>query len=139
MFAAALSYFQFLARMIHVNHTTPGRLLSHLHKLTRDGEALLARPPFLTPLDEVPWDVRVWRCLDKITAPHTFEGVTQLDRADAGDIDLLDFDRPRRSVSEGDELLRRRIRRRLVTLAGVIEKVEAFAESSSGRSSAHHG
>ena len=29
---------------------------------------------------------------------------------------------------EGDELLRRRIRRRLVTLASVVEKVEALAE-----------
>ena len=125
--------------MIHVTHTSPGRLLSHLRKLTRDGEALLCRPPFLTPLDELPWDVRVWRCLDKIVAAHTFDGVSQLDRADAGDVDLLDFDRPRRSVSEVDELLRRRINRRLVTLAGVIEKVEAFAESSSGRSSAHDG
>ena len=92
------------------------------------GESLLSRPPFLTPLDEVPWDVRVWKCLDKITAPHTFAGATQLDRADAGDVDLLDFDRPRRSASEGDELLRRRINRRLVTLASVIEKVEALAE-----------
>ena len=54
--------------------------------------------------------------------------MSQLDRADAGDVDLLDFDRPRRSVSEVDELLRRRINRRLVTLAGVIEKVEALAE-----------
>jgi hypothetical protein len=41
----------------------------------------------------------------------------------------LDFDRPRRSVAELDELLRRRINRRLVTLASVIEKVEALAES----------
>ena len=114
--------------MIHLTHTTAGRLLSHLRKLTREGEALLSRPSFLTPLDEVPWDVRVWKCFDKITAPHTFDGATQLDRADAGDVDLLDFDRPRRSASEGDELLRRRINRRLVTLASVIEKVEALAE-----------
>ena len=114
--------------MIHLTHTTAGRLLSHLRKLTREGESLLARPSLLTPLDEVPWDVRVWKCFDKITAPHTFDGATQLDRADAGDVDLLDFDRPRRSASEGDELLRRRINRRLVTLASVIEKVEALAE-----------
>ena len=53
-------------------------------------------------------------------------------------IDLLDFDRPARSASEVDELLRRRIRRRLVTLASVIEKVEALAElppNSPGRRS----
>ena len=102
--------------------------MSHLRKLTRAGESLLSRPPFLTPLDEVPWDARVWRCLDKITAPHTFDGATQLDNADTGEIELLDFDRPSRSVAELDELLRRRINRRLVTLASVIEKVEALAE-----------
>jgi hypothetical protein len=115
--------------MIHFTHTTPGRLLSHLRKLTGEGESLLSRPPFLTPLDEVPWDVRVWKCLDKITAPDAFAGATQLDRADAGDVDLLDFDHPSRSVAELDELLRRRINRRRVTLASVIEKVEALAES----------
>jgi hypothetical protein len=115
--------------MIHLTHTSPGRLLSHLRKLAREGESLLSRPPFLTPLDEVPWDVRVWKCLDKITAPNAFAGATQLDNADTGEIDLLDFDRPSRSVAEVDELLRRRINRRLVTLASVIEKVEALAES----------
>lgn len=114
--------------MIYVTHTSPGRLLSHLRKLAREGESLLSRPPFLTPLDEVPWDARVWSCLDKIAAPDAFAGATQLDSADIGEIDLLDFDRPRRSVAELDELLRRRINRRLVTLASVIEKVEALAE-----------
>jgi hypothetical protein len=119
--------------VIHLTHTTPGRLLSHLRKLTRAGESLLARPPFLTPLDEAPWDVRVWKYLDKITAPNAFAGATQLDNADTGGIDLLDFDRPSRSVPELDELLRRRINRRLVTLASVIEKVEALAESPTPR------
>jgi len=121
--------FSILGPVIHLTHTTPGRLLSHLRKLTRAGESLLARPPFLTPLDEVPWDARVWSCLDKIAAPNAFAGATQLDNADVGKIDLLDFDRPSRSALEGDDLLRRRIRRRLVTLASVIEKVEALAES----------
>jgi hypothetical protein len=115
--------------MIHLTHASPGRLLSHLRKLTREGEALLARPPFLTPLDEAPWDARVWKCLDKIAGPNAFEGAMQLDSEDLGPIDLLDFDRPRPSVCELDELLRRRISRRLVTLASVIEKVEALAES----------
>jgi hypothetical protein len=72
--------------------------------------------------------------LDKIAAPNAFAGATQLDNADTGNPDLLDFDRPSRSVAEVDELLRRRINRRLVTLASVVEKVEALAESSSGRS-----
>ena len=128
MFAEVLFYFKSLAHMIYLTHTSPGRLLGHLRKLTREGEALLSRPPFLTPLDEVPWDARVWSCLDKIAAPDAFAGATQLDSADSGSVDLLDFDRPGRSVAELDELLRRRIRRRLVTLASVIEKVEALAE-----------
>ncbi len=119
--------------MIQLTHTTPGRLLSHLHKLARQGESLLARPPFLTPLDEAPWDARVWKCLDKIAAPNAFAGATQLDSANTGPIDLLDFDQPRRSAAEMDELLRRRIRSRLVTLASVMEKVEALAESPSQR------
>lgn len=123
--------------MIRLTHTTPGRLLGHLRKLTREGEALLARPPFLTPLDEAPWDARVWKCLDKIAAPDAFAGATQLDSADTGKMDLLDFDRRRRSVAEMDKLLRRRIRRRLVTLASVIEKVEALAESPPGHSRSH--
>jgi len=123
--------------MIHLTHTTPGRLLSHLRKLTCEGESLLSRPPFLTPLDEVPWDARVWKCLEKIAFPHAFAGATQLDNADTGEIDLLDFDRPSRSVSELDELLRRRINRRLVTLASVIEKVEALAESPTPRPNQH--
>lgn len=123
--------------MIQLTHTTPGRLLSHLHKLARQGESLLACPPFLTPLDEAPWDARVWKCLDKIAAPDAFAGASQLDNADTGPIDLLDFDRPRRSVTGVDELLRRRIRRRLVTLASVIEKVEALAESPPPRADQH--
>ncbi len=123
--------------MIRLTHTTPGRLLGHLRKLTREGEALLSRPPFLTPFDEAPWDARVWKCLDKIAAPDAFAGATQLDNADTGKMDLLDFDRPRRSVAEMDDLLRRRIRRRLVTLASVIEKVEALAESPPPRADRH--
>ena len=71
--------------------------------------------------------------MDKIAAPDAFAGATQLDCADVGPIDLLDFDRPRRSAAEMDELLLRRILSRLVTLASVMEKVEALAESPSQR------
>jgi len=117
-----------LAPMLRITHTTPRRLLSHLHKLTREGEALLACPPFLAPVDEVRWDARVWTCFDKIADRHAFDRAVELDRADRGDIDLLDFDRPPISAAECDALLRRRIGRRLVTLASVIEKVEALAE-----------
>jgi hypothetical protein len=116
-------------RMLRITHTTPRRLLGHLRKLMREGESLLARPPFLSPADEAPWDARVWKCFDKIADSSTFRGATELDRAEVGTIDLLDFERPGRSAAEMDELLRRRINRRLVTLASVIEKVEALAES----------
>ena len=75
--------------------------------------------------------------MDKIATPNAFEGATQLDSADSGKIDLLDFDRPGRSVAELDELLRRRINRRLVTLASVIEKVEALAELPPPRPNHH--
>ena len=37
--------FPILGPVIHLTHTTPGRLLSHLRKLTSAGESLLARPP----------------------------------------------------------------------------------------------
>ena len=115
-------------RVLRVTHTTPRRLLGHLRKLTSQGESLLARPPFLSPAEEAPWDARVWKCFDKIADRHAFDSALQLDNADLGPIDLLDFDRPARSPAEGDELLRRRIGRRLVTLASVIEKVEALAQ-----------
>jgi hypothetical protein len=115
--------------MLRITHTTPRRLLSHLRKLMREGQALLDAPPFLTSTDEVRWDARVWKCLDKIADPQAFDGALELDRADIGPIDLLNFNRPDRSAAEVDELLRRRIRRRLVTLASVVEKVEAVAES----------
>jgi hypothetical protein len=114
--------------MLRITHTTPRRLLGHLRKLTREGEALLACPPFLAPVDEVQWDARVWKCFDQIAHPQAFDGALQLDSAEVGRVDLLDFDRTPRSVPEVDELIRRRISRRLVTLASVIEKVEALAE-----------
>jgi len=107
--------------MLRITHTTPRRLM-------REGEALLVRPPFLSPTDEAQWDARVWKCFDKIADPQAFDGALQLDNAEVGKIDLLDFDRPGRPVAELDELRRRRIRRRLVTLSSVVEKVEALAE-----------
>ena len=116
--------------VLRITHTTPRRLLGHLRKLMREGEALLACPPFLTPVDEASWSARVWTCFDKIAHPQAFDGAQQLDYADIGPIDLLDFNRPSPSVAELDELVRRRIGRRLVTLASVIEKVEALAEAS---------
>ena len=122
--------------MLRITHTTPTRLAAHLGKLQRAGEALLAQPDLVTPMTEGLWDVRVWRCLDRIAGRHAFAAALERDREDLGEIDLL---APRRSRSEAelDELLRRRIRRRLGTLASVIEKVEAYAELTSRRSDPH--
>jgi len=114
--------------VIRLAHTSPRRTLSHLRKLQRDGESLLASPAQLSPRDEAPWEARVWRCLDRLAAPGTFDGALILDSADAGLPDLLNFDRPTPSRTDLDQLLRRRIGRRLVTLASVIEKVEALCE-----------
>ena len=114
--------------MLRITHTTPNRLAAHLRRLQRDGQALLDLPRWLTPRDEALWDLRVWRCLDKIAHPDAFKGAMQRDSEEVGDIDLLDADRRPRSAEEMDDLLRRRINRRLGTVASVIEKVEAHAE-----------
>jgi len=66
-----------------------------LRKLQRDGEAVLALPPFLTPTQEALWEVRVWRCLDKIAHHRAFEAAMQRDQEDIGEIDLLDPDSSR--------------------------------------------
>jgi hypothetical protein len=112
--------------MLRITHTTPKRLLGHLRKLQRDGEALLARPTFLSPWDEAPWEVRVWRCLDKIADRGAFDSALERDSEDLGPVDLLSF--KSKPADELDQLLRRRIGRRVGTLASVIEKVEAIAE-----------
>ena len=79
---------------------------------------------------EAPWDSRVWRCLGKIAHPNAFDGALELDQAEVGKVDLLEP--VQRSEAELDQLVRRRLQRRLVTLVSVIEKVEAMAELSSG-------
>ena len=63
---------------------------------------------------------------------QAFDAALARDLEDVGEIDLL-APRPSRSAAELDELLRRRIRRRLGTLASVLEKVEAQAELASRR------
>ena len=118
--------------MLRITHTTPNRLAAHLGRLQRTGEALLAQTDHVTPSAEGLWEVRVWRCLDKITDRHAFDAALARDLENVGNIDLLS-PRPARSAEELDELLRRRIRRRLGTLASVLEKVEAHAELASRR------
>jgi len=111
--------------MLVFKHATPGRVLSHLRKILRDGEALLATPQPLTAADEGRWEVRVWRSLEKIVPDrHAFDGAMERDLQDIGGLHQV----RRKSPEELDGLLRRRIQRRLGTLASVIEKVEAHAE-----------
>ena len=116
--------------MLQIRHTTPGRLLGRLHKLRRAGEEILAQPMPVSVRVEAPWDSRVWRCLGQIAHPNAFDGAWELDQADVGAVDLLNP--KRRSEAELDQLLRRRLQRRLITLVSVIEKVEAMAELPSG-------
>ena len=118
--------------MLRITHTTPNRLAAHLGRLLRDGEALLTQPDRLTPRAEGLWEVRVWRCLDKIAGRQAFDAALARDLEDVGVIDLL-APVPSRSAAERDALLRRRIRRRLGTLASVLEQVEAHAELASRR------
>jgi hypothetical protein len=111
--------------MLIIKHATPGRVRSHLQRLLHDGEALLAAGSPLTLAEEGRWQERVWRALEKIVADrHAFDGVVERDLADAGVLHEL---RPK-TPAEIDRLIRRRIQRRLGTLASVIEKVEAHAE-----------
>jgi len=114
--------------MIRLTHSSPRRTLGHLRKLQREGESLQASPCQLTPRDEARWDIRVWRCLDQLTGRDAFEGAVELDLVDSGIPNLLDFAQPPSSAADLDQLLRRRISRRIVTLASVIEKVEALCE-----------
>lgn len=113
--------------MLRIGQRSPRRLLSHLFRLQRQGEALLEQPE-LSYVDECRWEVRVWKCLDKVAGRHAFESASEVDREEIGPIDLLAF-RPPRPEWETDQLVRRRIQRRLVNLASVIEQVEALAET----------
>lgn len=113
--------------MLRIGQKSPRRLLSHLFRLQRQGEALLEQPE-LSYVEECRWEVRVWKCLDKVAGPGAFESASQVDEAEVGPIDLLAF-KPARPAWEVDRLVRRRIQRRLVNLASVIEKVEALAET----------
>jgi hypothetical protein len=64
--------------------------------------------------------------LGQIAHPNAFDGAWELDQAEVGAVDLLNP--KRRSEAELDQLVRRRLQRRLITLVSVIEKVEAMAE-----------
>jgi len=103
------------------------RQLCHLIRLQREGEALLGQPE-LCYVDECRWEARVWKCLDKVAGRRAFDLASRVDREEAGPIDLLAFRSPRPEW-EADRLVSRRIQRRLINLASVIERVEALAET----------
>jgi ketosteroid isomerase-like protein len=64
--------------MLIIKHTQSKRLLNHLRRLQRDGEALIGLARMLTMIDESKWEIRVWRCLDKIVAnPEAFDGALE--------------------------------------------------------------
>lgn len=115
--------------MLSITHTTPKRVLSHLRRLSREGDAILASRDMLTQLDEYAWEDRLFSYLQKIERePGTFGNVLL---EDFRGIDLL-APQPKRTRGELDRAVRDRIARRLVTLAGVIEQVEALVEEHSG-------
>ena len=101
--------------------------ISHRLKLQCQGEALLAQPA-ISAADEGRWQARAWRYLDQVAGRRAFRPASQCDREEVGPVDLLAFG-PGRTEEERERLVRRRIQRRLITLASVIEKVEALAGS----------
>jgi len=113
--------------MLRIGQQSARRLLSHLIRLQREGEALLEQPE-LSSVDECRWQARVLKCLDKVAGRRAFRLASQCDRKEVGPVDLLAFG-PVRTDWEMDRLVRRRIQRRLVSLASVIEKVEVLADA----------
>lgn len=113
--------------MLRIRGKSARRLLSHLVKLQRDGEALLELPEIFILPAESRWEVRVWKCLDRIAGPRAFESAVRQDAEEMGPIDLL-APYPMRTEVGVTQLVQRRIQRPLITLASVIEKVEALAE-----------
>jgi len=57
--------------MLRIRPPSARRLLSHLTQLRREGQALLEQPE-LSSVDECRWDVRVWKCLDKVAVGTPF-------------------------------------------------------------------
>ena len=109
--------------MFHVVHTTPKRVLSHLLRLKREGEALLTRRE-LDPITEGMWAHRVFKYLAKISQdPDTFERVLWK-RAVA--VSPPDSPKPAiRSVEEMTRIQKEHVKRNLITLSAAIEQFEA--------------
>jgi len=111
--------------MFRVTHTTPKKVLSHLLRLQREGEALLGQAQ-VSALDEGKWADRVFRYLKKIsTDPETFERLIWKNMVPMS----LDF-RPRAlpTLEEMTKIQKKHVQKTMITLAGAIEQFEAQYE-----------
>jgi hypothetical protein len=111
--------------MFRVVHTTPKRVLSHLLRLRREGEALLNETT-VSQLAEAKWSCRLFEYLRKISAdPETFDRLLWKTPMP----DLLAFHPPViRSVEEMSQIQKKHVAGHLVTLTGAIEQFEAEYE-----------
>ena len=118
--------------MFHVVHTTPKRVLSHLLRLQREGEALLNQRT-LEQLTEGMWSHRLFSYLRKIsTDPETFDRLIW--NTPMPDL-LHDPPTPIRSVAEMTRVQKKHVTKHLVTLAGAIEQFEAQYQAETLRPS----
>ena len=111
--------------MFRVTHTTPKKVMSHLLRLQREGEALLLREE-LNALAEGMWADRVFRYLKKISVdPDTFERLMWIDPPTVS----LDFTSGQAlSVEERSNAMKKHVQKHLITLVGAIEQFEAHYE-----------
>jgi len=117
--------------MFNITHTTPQRVLGHLHRLKREGDALVARDD-VTLLEESQWAWRVDRYLRRI-----LEDRWMLDRLRANELPALDADdfasppQPPPSREERRAMIGARVNALLTTLTSIIDQLEGDIESSS--------
>jgi hypothetical protein len=115
--------------MFNITHTTPKRVLSHLLRLQREGEALATRDD-VTLIEEGRWGWRVHRYLRRILADQFM-----LDRLQAYQIPPItssQFSLPHPLPREDYvAMIRKRINTLLTTLTSVIDQLEAHIEASS--------
>jgi hypothetical protein len=114
--------------MFRVVHTSPKRVLSHLHRLKREGEALL-QSETLDPRAEAMWSDRLFRYLRKISEdPATFE---RLLMKSVMALSTEAVPPPVKSPQELTKVWKKHVANHLVTLAGAIEQFEAQYEQES--------
>jgi hypothetical protein len=116
--------------MLAVRHTTPKRALSHLRRLQREGEAILASRDLLHEFDPFRWDVRLFEYLRRISADRS-----ALDEVVFRGRPVLPLHhpppRPQPTPHELDRKVRKDISRHLTILAHYIEQLEAIVDDKS--------